>query len=165
MPSIFAHISGKKNLPQKTRNANLCSLDRFTTQNLAKNKKNSEKSLIDNHERTYTLFPRTFENGVSYNLYKLWLEGRLCDVEVSVGRDTIKAHKVRLYNELENSWNAHNYFMNTRSNSLDWAEMFCLKCYLFAADFYLDFFSVIFCLILTRAVTSSEISFGGPWEG
>jgi len=94
MQSLYAHILGKKTLSLKNRNAFARHLDSISAQNLVKSKKDSKKSLITNREKTYSIFPRCYENGLSQNLYKLWLDGQLCDVELTVGKDSIKAHKV-----------------------------------------------------------------------
>ena len=47
------------------------------------------------NERTYSVFSLSDQNEYfAHNLYKLWLEGQICDVEISVGSESIKAHKV-----------------------------------------------------------------------
>ena len=60
----------------------------------SKNKSSSLKFLGNNHVRTYSLFASGGKDDLAYNLYVLWLNEQLCDVELAVGKESIKAHKV-----------------------------------------------------------------------
>ena len=95
MPSFYAHIVGKK-IEQKNRNVERRFSEGFAYQNLFRNKKDEKKSSTKTQEniRQYCLFLTTADNGLTNSLHKLWLANQLCDVELIVGKESIKAHKV-----------------------------------------------------------------------